>query len=332
MIKITINSLIKVIALLLFISCKFNPSSEQEPGREVIIFHAGSLTLPMHEIADAFEKEHSGVKILLEAAGSRECARKITELNKPCDIIAVADYFVIESLLMPDHANWLVQFAGNSMCLAFTEKSRFRHQIDSSNWHEILLNSSVFYGRSDPDSDPCGYRTIHTIKLAEKHYNIPGLENKLITKDVQFVRPKETDLLPLLQSHAIDYIFIYLSVALQHNLNYLILPAEINLGDAQHDSLYATVSIELSGKKPGETINQKGEPMVYGISIPFDPPNEKDALEFVRFMLDPEKGLAILEKNGQPVFKPAVSEYFDDLPEKIKPWVTKSHIKDHTNE
>lgn len=326
----SIHSLIKVFALLLFISCKFNTPGEQ--GREVIVFHAGSLTLPMHEIADAFEKEHPGTRILLEAAGSRECARKITELNKPCDIIAVADYFVIESLLMPNYANWLVQFAGNSMCLAFTEKSRFRHQIDSSNWHEILLNSSVIYGRSDPDSDPCGYRTIHTIKLAEKYYNIPELENKLITKDVQFVRPKETDLLPLLQSHAIDYIFIYLSVALQHNLNYLILPAEINLGDAQLDSLYATVSIELSGKTPGATINQRGEPMVYGVSIPFNPPNEKDALEFVRFMLDPEKGLAILEKNGQPVFKPAVLNYFDNLPEKIKPLINKSQIKGHAND
>jgi molybdate/tungstate transport system substrate-binding protein len=329
---IGLQSFIKVIALLLLISCNFNPPGDQEADRKVIIFHAGSLTLPMQEIADAFEKEHSGVKILLEAAGSRECARKITELNKPCDVIAVADYYVIESLLMPDHTNWLIQFAGNSMCLAFTEESRFRDQIDASNWHEILLNSSVFYGRSDPDSDPCGYRTIHTMKLAEKYYNIPGLENKLIVKDMQFVRPKETDLLPLLESHAIDYIFIYLSVALQHNLHYLILPDEINLGNAQLDSLYGTVSVELSGKTPGETIIQKGEPMVYGVSIPFNPPNEKDALDFIRFMLDAEKGLAILEKNGQPVFKPAVSAHFDDLPEMLKPRVERYPINDHAHE
>jgi molybdate/tungstate transport system substrate-binding protein len=278
----------------------------------------------MHEIADAFEKENPGIKIMLEAAGSRECARKITELKKPCDIIAVADYFVIESMLMPNHVNWLIKFAGNSMCIAYTDKSRLGHQIDSTNWYQILLNDSVYFGRSDPNSDPCGYRTIHTLKLAEKFYNLPGLANQFLSKDQRFIRPKETDLLPLLESNAIDYIFIYLSVALQHKLNYLILPSEINLSDPQLDSLYATVGLEISGKSPGETIYQKGEVMVYGVSIPMNPPNETDALRFIGFLLDPDKGLNILEKNGQPVFKPALSEYYEKLPEIIQRFVTAS--------
>jgi molybdate/tungstate transport system substrate-binding protein len=324
--KKRIEFFFRITAMMILVLCGCNHREGEGNRREVIIFHAGSLTMPIHEIADAFEKEHPGIKILLEAAGSRECARKITELKKPCDIIAVADYFVIESLLIPDYANWLVQFAGNSMCLAFTERSRFADKIDTVNWHKILLNDSVFYGRSDPDSDPCGYRTIHTVKLAEKHYELNGLAEQLLTKDNRFIRPKETDLLPLLQSHAIDYIFIYLSVALQHNLNYLILPAGINLGDARFDSLYATVSVELSGKLPGETILQRGEPMVYGLSMPYNGHNEKDALKFVEFMLNPQKGLAILEKNGQPVFRPAISEYFDKLPEAIKPWVSSTQI------
>ncbi|MFU8844222.1 MAG: substrate-binding domain-containing protein [Bacteroidales bacterium] len=326
--KTGVSLIIQVVVLLFLISCNFNSSGGCRTNREVIVFHAGSLTLPMHEIADAFEKENPGIKIMMEAAGSRECARKITELKKPCDIIAVADYFVIESMLMPNYANWLVQFAGNSMCIAFTEKSRFGQDMDPSNWHEILLNDSVYFGRSDPDSDPCGYRTIHTIKLAEKHYDLPGLANQFINKDQRFIRPKETDLLPLLESHAIDYIFIYLSVALQHQLNYLILPPEINLGDARFNSLYETVGIELSGMSPGETIYQKGEAMVYGVSMPFNPPNETDALRFISFLLNPEKGLTILEKNGQPVYKPALSEYFDNLPEVIKPWVAISQMQD----
>ncbi|MCK7522654.1 MAG: hypothetical protein MZV64_35710 [Ignavibacteriales bacterium] len=45
------------------------------------------------------------VKVLLEAAGSLVCARKVTELKKPCDIVASADYFVIDKLLIPEYAS-----------------------------------------------------------------------------------------------------------------------------------------------------------------------------------------------------------------------------------
>jgi hypothetical protein len=55
-----------------------------------------------------------------------------------------------------------------------------------------------------------------------------------------------------------------------------------------------------------------------------NPPNETDALRFIGFLLDPDKGLNILEKNGQPVFKPALSEYYEKLPEIIQRFVTAS--------
>ena len=68
---------------------------------DLIIFHAGSLSVPMKEISAAFKKENPDVNIMMEAAGSVECARKITELKKPCDIMASADYSVIDKLLNP---------------------------------------------------------------------------------------------------------------------------------------------------------------------------------------------------------------------------------------
>ena len=56
--------------------------------KELIIFHAGSLSVPMKQIATEFEKRNPDVRVLLESAGSLVCARKVTELKKPCDIIA----------------------------------------------------------------------------------------------------------------------------------------------------------------------------------------------------------------------------------------------------
>jgi len=79
--------------------------------------------------------------------------------------------------------------------------------------------------------------------------------------------------LALLESNTIDYIFLYRSVAQQHGLKHLILPDSINLKLPELKDYYLTVSTEISGKKPGETIKKTGAPMVYGITIPKNAPN-----------------------------------------------------------
>lgn len=322
-----IKQLLLIFILLMgMVSCGPNQSNGSREKQDLIIFHAGSLSRPMDEIAKAFEKENPEIRVLTEAAGSRECARKITELHKPCDIIAVADYAVIENLLMPEYADWLIQFAGNEMCIAFTESSRLGDRINSENWFEVLLDEDVFYGRSDPELDPCGYRTVLAFQLAEKYYGFPGLEKQLLAKDHRFIRPKETDLLSLLESHAIDYIMIYRSVAQQHGLKFIHLPGEVNLGDAKLGPLYATSHITLTGKTVGKTIIRQGEPMIYGLAIPLNAPNSEIAIKFLKFMLSPDKGMEILKRNGQPVFIPARPSYYNKIPGGLKAFVSSENI------
>ena len=41
---------------------------------------------------------------------------------------------------------------------------------------DILLSDDVIYSRSDPDADPCGYRSVLTMMLAEKYYKKPGAD------------------------------------------------------------------------------------------------------------------------------------------------------------
>jgi molybdate/tungstate transport system substrate-binding protein len=308
------------------ISCNNNIQEEiQTKGLsgDLIIFHAGSLSVPFKEVSAAFKKENPGVVFLMEAAGSRTCARKITDLKKPCDIMASADYTVIDQLLLPDYASWNIKFASNEMTLVFTEKSKFSKKINKDNWIDILLNKEVAYGRSDPDSDPCGYRSVLTIKLAEKYYKRPGIADALLEKDKNFIRPKETDLLGLLESGNLDYIFLYRSVAKQHGLKYLSLPDETNLKNTEFTSLYNSVDVEVSGKKPGEKITKKGEPMVYGITIINDAPNKEVALKFIEFLLEKENGMKIMEKNGQPSIVPEKCATYNAVPKELKKFVEK---------
>ena len=99
--------------------------------REIIIFHAGSLSVPFKELATEYEKLNPGTKVLIEPAGSLVCARKITELKKPCDIIASADYFVINELLIPNYTKWSIRFATNEIVIAFQEKSKYASEINT---------------------------------------------------------------------------------------------------------------------------------------------------------------------------------------------------------
>lgn len=288
----------------------------------LVVFHAGSLSVPMKELSAAFKKEHPKVNFLMESAGSVECARKISELKKPCDVMVSADYLVIDRRLIPEHASWNIHFAVNEMTIVYRDKSRRSGEISATNWFQILLDKRVAFGRADPNSDPCGYRAVLSMKLAEKHYAVEGLAAKLLAKDTKYMRPKEVDLLALLESGSIDYIFLYRSVAEQHGLKRLILPDEVNLKSAALAGLYNSVSVQVTGKKPGEMIEQKGEPMVYGITVPKNARNPELAEAFVRFVVD-EEGRKIMERNGQPVIVPAGVTGLDKLPESLEPYVRK---------
>jgi len=290
----------------------------ERENRQLTVFHAGSLSVPFKQIVDRFMVEHPEVELLLEAAGSRHCARKISDLGRRCDVMASADYTVIDELLVPDHARWSIRFATNEMAIVFGEHSRRRDEIASGNWYEILLDPDIRFGRSDPDADPCGYRAVMTMKLAESHYGVEGLADRLLAKDNRFIRPKETDLLPLLETHAIDYLFLYRSVADQHGLSSLGLPDEINLKSPDFAERYSAARVEVSGRNPGETVVKTGAPMVYGVTIPSNAANPELAITFVRFLLDANEGMAVMEHNGQPSIVPAATDTYDRLPEALK--------------
>ncbi len=286
---------------------------------KVIVFHAGSLSVPFSQIEKAFEEKYPKYDVQREASGSRAAARKISEIGREADVMASADYKVIDNLLIPKDAKFNAQFATNEMAIAYTPHSKYADEINSKNWPEIFLRKGVKVGHSNPNMDPCGYRSILVTQLAEKYYKIPNFYKKLLgygesykvgeeDKNKVIVRPKETDLLGLIEAKAYDYLFIYKSVAAQHGLKYITLPKEVSLKDNEFKDFYKTVSFKIDGKKPGEFITKKGAPMVYGITVAQNKksPTTKDgAVKFVNFVLS-KQGQEIMKKNGQGVISPAI--------------------------
>lgn len=293
------NIIYLLITVILLTACGILDSGKSS---EIIVFHAGSLSVPFKQLKDEYEKKNPGIKILLEPAGSLVCARKISELKKQCDIMASADYFVINELLIPEYASWSIKFATNELVIAYNDKSKYSTIINANNWIEILLKDDVIYARAEPDFDPCGYRTVLLFMLAEKFYNQQGLTEKLVSKNKDFIRPKEVDLIALIESNSIDYMFQYKSVALQHGLKFIELPDELNLSNPEMNDIYKTVSLDVAGSTPGSRMTVTGEYINYSLTVPDISLNKDEALKFVDFILSNE-GMDIFRKNGQEPIK-----------------------------
>ncbi|KXB02738.1 hypothetical protein AKJ43_00735 [candidate division MSBL1 archaeon SCGC-AAA261D19] len=304
----------------------------------VKIFHAGSLAKPLAELEILFENQNN-VDVQREPAGSVATVRKVTQLGKTTDLVAVADYSLIPNMMMDEYACWYIQFARNEMVIAHTADSTYADEVDNNNWYEILARPGVRFGFSNPNNDPCGYRTMMVIQLAEMYYDNSKIFDDLIKANTNIttsktdnkitievpsteelnpnagkvrIESKETDLIHLLEEGSIDYAFEYRSIAVQYDLDFIELPAEANLAYVEYENIYAQVELKLEDEEP---ITAK--PIVYGVTIPTNARHEKEAIKFVELLITSD-GQQIFEDLGQPPINPPVASSIDKLPENLQ--------------
>ncbi len=280
-------------------------TARAEPSGKLVIFHAGSLSVPFAAMEKAFEAQYPQVDVQREAGGSTKMAQLISETGKPADIMASADYAVIDKSLIPGSATWNARFASNQLVLTYTGRSQYASEINAQNWYDILQREDVAWGHSDPNLDPCGYRSLMVLQLAEKFHNMAGLYEKLLaSRHASNVRPKSVELISLLQSGDMDYAWEYLSVAVQHNLEYVALDDHINLGNYKMTPFYRQARATVAGPRPGTTIERVGSSITYGITMLDKAQNKEAAEAFLAYLFDPKGGLEVLRSMGQPPFQP----------------------------
>ncbi len=307
----------------------------------ITVCNAGSLTIPLQKVAELFEQEY-GISVRLEPSGSVEAVRKVTDFGRNCDVVAVADYRLIPMFMVPRYANWYVAFASNSIVVAFTNHSKLADRVKSLanplELFSLLANSSsVRYGFSDPNRDPCGYRSVGVIGLVALQTGdmsllerlviekIPGSRYELVNGTLHIyipasfeprgnlvVRPKSVDLIALLESGAVDYVFEYRSVAVQHGLEYIELPPTVNLADPGMAKLYGRVVVHILTGTPKEKAITMA-PIVYGVTVPLTAEHKREALLFVRFLL--ERGAQVFREYGQPFLEQPLG--FGKLPGEV---------------
>jgi molybdate/tungstate transport system substrate-binding protein len=262
----------------------------------VIVFAAASLDQVLSELA-AHLRAHGGLDTQVEISGSQEAARKVSEYGRRADLVLVADIRVIDWILKPAYASQSLRVATNEVVIAYSDRSRYATEINKSNWAEVLARPDVRVARADENQAPIGYQTLLCWQLAGIAYakqlqgrDLSALLVARTGKDL--VRPDVTSLVPLIGTRA-DYVFVYRSVAHNHNLPYVRLSSEVNLGDPGQAAFYARAQVPL--KTPKTTIH--GAPIVYGAAVPLNAPHPRAGNRFLSELLGP-KGQEILARNG----------------------------------
>ena len=295
--------------------------AQAETPTVLTIFAAGTLAVPFRAAGEAFEKAHPGVQVQAEFGGSVKMAREITDLHKPADILAVADYSVIPKYLFggegkPAYADWYAGFVRNAVTFVYTDKSKFAKDLTAKNWYEILAKPGVEIGRSNPDTDPSGYQTLQMLDLASGYYHQPDLARRILANAPKTnIRDTETSLLSALQVGQIDYLAIYRSDALQHHLRFIALPPEIDLSDAARAGAYAKAIVHT---KNGDL---QGKPIVYALTIPSVAKQKALAERFVAFLLGPD-GRKIMAASGFGTIAPAFAVAPEKMPAGLRTLVT----------
>jgi molybdate/tungstate transport system substrate-binding protein len=183
----------------------------------------------------------------VEAHGSAEVARLVDEGQKDPDIVSVADVALFDSPLHPD---WFAEFATNSVVVAYnpdTPGGRRVAEAGTDGWFRPLLSGEVALGRTDPDLDPLGYRTLFVLELATAYYGT-DVDLREVVPSREQVYP-ETQLVSQFETGSIDAAIAYRNMAVERGYDYVELPTAIDLSDPSYADRYATATYELpSGK------------------------------------------------------------------------------------
>ena len=299
------------------------------------VYHAGSLAAPMEEMEAAFETANPGVDVRLYSGGSTKLAKEIVELGKSADVYASADYSLIPNIMVPDFATWYATFAKNRMVLCYSDESKFADEVNADNWYDVLGREGVSWAFSDPNLDPCGYRSLMVIQLAESNYNNDQIFDNLVAKNSKItttvedgvttihatetepvfplsIDAKSVNLIAGLQAGNLDYAWEYRSVAEQNadsGIKYIEIPEAIDLSSIDFKDAYATVQVESSGGM------KTGKPIVYGVTVLKAAAQPENGEKFVE-MLVGQTGQDIMNKAGQPPIVPAVG--FLDVPASLQ--------------
>ena len=225
--------------------------------------------------------------------------------------------------LEPKFTNWYVQYAGTSMVVAYNPKSKYASQFKAiadgskplQDLFTLLETPGLKLGRTDPNIDPQGRDFIYMLELAQMYYHLPSDTAAKILGTSDFGSASssqifaESSLDSPLESGQLDEASAFVTQAIELHLDYIPLPAAINLGSAADAAQYAKAKVTITGGK-----TKSGSPQVIDITIVGNP--TPAAIAFVKYTLSPA-GLAQYKTGGFTLLTPTVTGSTSSVPSAI---------------
>lgn len=202
--------------------------------------------------------------------GSAAAARLVAEGQLDPDIVSLADVALFDTHLA---AGWVAEFATNALVVVYNAETAPGERLaGGAPWYEVLQDDDVSLGRTDPDLDPLGYRTLFCLALASGHYGTDRDLREAIPRPEQIY--PETQLVSQFETGGIDAAIAYRNMAEERGYDYVELPTEIDLSDPSFADRYATVSYEL----PDGTV-VSGDVISYGSTVRHESERALDVFE-----------------------------------------------------
>jgi molybdate/tungstate transport system substrate-binding protein len=297
--------------------------AQSKPGGTVQVLYAGSLGAVLEKsLGPEFERS-SGFTYQGEGQGSLGAAKMISDGLRSPDVFISADAAVNDKVLMTPAkklTDWYGTFASSAMVLGYNPNSKFKptfEQVQAGKlpWYEALKTPGLKLGRTDPNLDPKGYRTIFLFHLAESYYHRNDLTSLLGDPANPAQIFPESELLIRMESGQLDAGFFYRHEVVAHRVPFVELPNQINQSDPSLAYLYKEQKFTTD---KGVTIT--ATPILFTITIPRTAKNVPGAVAFVRFVLA-GKGRDLIEQYGLRPAAILVNGDQSKVPSDIQPLV-----------
>ncbi len=225
--------------------------------------------------------------------------------------------------LEPKFTKWYIQYAGTSIVLAYNPHSKYASQFRAyadgkkslRSLFTLLETPGLKLGRTDPNIDPQGRDFIYMLELAQAYYHLPSNTVTRILGTNYWGTPDslqiyaESALDSVLQSGQLDAASAFVTQAIELHLDYIKLPAAIDLGSFADAALYKKASVEITGD-----VVKTGSPQVIDITIIGKP--TAAGIAFVRYTLS-AAGLAEYKHGGFTILTPTVTGSRSAVPSAI---------------
>lgn len=245
------------------------------PDATVQVAYAGSLVATMEGPLKAALHEQTGLNFSGEAKGSRALANLISAGLRTPDVFISADPQLIEKLRTQNLIRSSTVFGSARMVVAYSEKSPHHELFEraaagKASILDVLAEPNVRVGRTDPQLDPKGARTLRVLHLLGTHFRDAAKAREVEAKAETF---PEEDLAVRVESGEVDAGFFYSTEISGRSLRAVELPGDANLSDD----------------------------IAYALALMRSAPHPRAAEVFAKFVLE-GGGRAILEKAGVRYF------------------------------